>query len=159
MNLPRAKLAVRRWLKMAKEAQDTRQSSDTEQQCNVCRQVVAVGDRGEVGRRRHNRGRDGGCNGGTKEDATRAQQRRHDGGAQEGTTEARWWRDGGMTEAATRAGRWQNLLPFRLLFGGGARPATLASWTEAQSTMEGNEGEIVTECTMAERVRVIWEPK
>jgi len=35
------------------------------------------GDRGEVGRRRHGEGRDGGA----KEDATRAQQRRRDGGA------------------------------------------------------------------------------
>jgi len=67
--------------------------------------------------------------------------------------EARWWRDGGAMEAATRAGRWQNLLPFRLLFDGGARLATLTSWTEAQSAMEGNGGRIVTEGTMAERVR------
>jgi len=124
LNLPRAELAVQRWLEMAKEAQDTRRSSDTEQQCNVCRQVVAVRDRGEVGRRRHDRGRDV-C---AKEGVTRAQQRRHDGGAQEGATEAR---------------RWQNLLPFRLLFSGGARPSTLTSWTESQSAMEGNEGRIV----------------
>jgi len=58
---------------MLKEAQDTRQSSDTEQQCNVCRQVVAVGDHGEVGGRRHGGGRDEGCNGGAKEGATKVQ--------------------------------------------------------------------------------------
>jgi len=45
------------------------------------------------------------------------------------------WRSG-----ATEARRWRNLLAFRLLFGGGARPTTLASWTEAQSTMKGNGG-------------------
>jgi len=70
---------------MANEAQDTRRSSHTEQQCNVCRQVVAVGDRGEVGRRRHDGGRDGGRDVRAKEGATyarkRAQQRRRDGGA------------------------------------------------------------------------------
>jgi len=32
------------------------------------------------------------------------------------------------------ARRW--LPPFRLLFGGGARPATQTSWTKAQSAME-----------------------
>ena len=47
---------MRQWLEMVKEAQDTRWSGGTEQQCNVCRQVVAVVDRGEVGQRR----RDGG---------------------------------------------------------------------------------------------------
>jgi len=104
LNLPRAELAVQRWLEMANEAQDTRRSSHTKQQCNVVRQVVAVGDRGKVGRRRHDGGRDVR----TKEGVTRAQQRRHDGGAQEGTTEERRWHDGGATEAATRAGRWRD---------------------------------------------------
>jgi len=85
LNLPRGELAVRRWLEIVKEAQDTRRSSGTEQQCNVCRQVVAVVDRGEVGRRR--------C----------------DGGRNEGTMVAEG--DSG---------------------GDGARPATLASWTEAR---------------------------
>ena len=45
--------------------------------------------------------------------------------------------DGGAIVAAsfsTVARRW--LPPFCLLFGGGARPATLSSWTEAQSAME-----------------------
>jgi len=118
---------------LANEAQDTRRSSHTEQQCKV-----AVGNRGEVGRRMH----DGGG-------ATYAQR---SGGAQEAATEERRWRDGGATEAATRAGRWRDggatvaasfstvarrwLPPFRLLFGGGARPATQTSWTEAQSAME-----------------------
>jgi len=55
--LPWAELAVQRWLETAKEAQNTHRSSHTEQQRNVCRQVVAVGDRGEVGRRRHDGGR------------------------------------------------------------------------------------------------------
>jgi len=61
--------------------------------------VIAVGDRGEVGRRRH----DGGRNGGTKEGETRAQQRRRDSGTQEGAMEARRraqrGRDGGATVA------------------------------------------------------------
>ncbi|QCD78956.1 hypothetical protein DEO72_LG1g2592 [Vigna unguiculata] len=39
-----------------------------------------------------------------------------------------------------RARRWRNLDAFRVLFGGGAIPTMLVSWTEAQSTMEGNEG-------------------
>ena len=99
MNLPRRELAVRRWLEMVKETQDTHRSSGTEQQCNG----------GEVGRRRCDGGRNGG-------------------------------RNGGATEGATEARRWQNLLAFHLLFGGGAKPATLASWTEAQLAMEGNEG-------------------
>ena len=112
---------------MANEAQDTRRSSHTEQQCNVCRQVVAVGDRGEVrrqrARRRARRTRERGRN-----------QRQRDGGAQEATTEEQRWRDGGHNEGWTVARRW--LPSFRLLFGGGARPATLTSWTEAQSAME-----------------------
>ncbi|QCE03825.1 hypothetical protein DEO72_LG8g1853 [Vigna unguiculata] len=56
------------------------------------------------------------------------------------------WRSGATEErrkAQRRARRWQNLLPFRLLFGGGARLTTLTSWTEAQSEMEGNGGRIV----------------
>jgi len=63
LNLPQTKLA--------NKAQDTRRSSHTEQQCNVCRQVVAVGDRGEVGRRMHDGGRDGGRDVRAKECATR----------------------------------------------------------------------------------------
>jgi len=44
--------------------------------------------------------------------------------------------DGGATVATSfsTVARW--LPPFRLLFGGGARPATQTSWTEAQSAME-----------------------
>ena len=61
---------------MANEAQDTRRSSHTEQQCKV-----AVGNRGEVGRQMH----DGGG-------ATYAQR---SGGAQEAATRAGRWRDGG----------------------------------------------------------------
>ena len=68
MNLPRTELA--------NEAQDTRRSSHTEQQCKV-----AVGNRGEVGRQMH----DGGG-------ATYAQR---SGGAQEAATRAGRWRDGG----------------------------------------------------------------
>jgi len=83
---------------MAKEAQDTRRSSDTEQQCNVCRQVVAVGDRGEVGRRRH----DGGRGVRAKEGATKAQQRWRDGGATVTRRRVQWRRDGGATVA-----RWK----------------------------------------------------
>jgi len=116
---------------MANEAQDTRWSSHTEQQCNVCRQVVAVGDRGEVGRRRHDGGRDGGRDEGgdvrAKEGATK-------GSVTVACRRPQWRSDSGATEAASRAGRW--LPPFRLLFGGGARPATQTSWMEAQSAME-----------------------
>jgi len=109
LNLPRTELA--------NEAQDTRRSSHTEQQCKV-----AVRNRGEVGRRMH----DGGS-------ATYAQR---SGCAQEVATEERRWRDGGATVAASfsTVARW--LPPFRLLFGGGARPATQTSWTEAQSAVE-----------------------
>jgi len=39
-----------------------------------------------------------------------------------------------------RARRWHNLDAFRVLFGGGAIPTMLVSWTEMQSTMEGNRG-------------------
>ena len=95
---------------MANEAQDTRRSSHTEQQCNVCRQVVAVGDRGEVrrqrARRRARRTRERGRN-----------QRQRDGGAQEATTEEQRWRDGGHNEGWTVARRW--LLPFRRWRDGG----------------------------------------
>jgi len=73
MNLPRRELAVRRWLEMVKETQDTHRSSGTEQQCNG----------GEVGRRRCDGGRNGGRNGGATEGATEARrraQRRRDGG-------------------------------------------------------------------------------
>ena len=88
---------------MANEAQDTRRSSHTEQQCNVCRQVLAVGHRGEVGRRRHDGGRDGGRDVRAKEGATignvtvarRRPQRRSDGGATEAATRTGRWRDGG----------------------------------------------------------------
>ncbi|QCE03034.1 hypothetical protein DEO72_LG8g1051 [Vigna unguiculata] len=134
---------------MANEAQDTRRSSHTEQQCNICRQVVAVGDRGEVGRRRHDGGRDGGRNEGhdvrAKEGATRGSvtvarrrpQRRSDGGATVARRRPQRGLDGGATVAAsfsTVARRW--LPPFRLLFGGGARPTTQTSWMEAQSATE-----------------------
>ena len=49
------------------------------------------------------------------------------------------WRNGAM-EARRRARRWWNLVAFHVLFGGGAIPATLTSWTEAQSTMKSNRG-------------------
>jgi len=104
LNLPRTELAVQRWLEMANEAQDTRRSSHTEQQCNVCRQVVAVGNRGEVGRRMHDGGRD-------------VRTTRGSGGAQEAATEERRWRDGGRNEGWTVVRRW--LLPFRRWRDGG----------------------------------------
>jgi len=75
--------------------------------------------------------------------ATTTQQRWRDGGAHGGATEVRRWCDGGHNEGGTVARWWRNLLPFRLLFGGRARPATLTSWTEAQSAMEGNRGQIM----------------
>ena len=88
---------------MANEAQDIRRSSHTEQQCKV-----AVGNRGEVGRRMHDGGRD-------------VRTTRGSGGAQEAATEERRWRDGGATEVATRAGRWRDGGCF--LFDGGATVA------------------------------------
>ena len=39
-----------------------------------------------------------------------------------------------------RARWWRNLDAFRVLFSDGAIPTMLVSWTEAQSTMKGNEG-------------------
>ncbi|QCD94401.1 hypothetical protein DEO72_LG5g2484 [Vigna unguiculata] len=94
---------------MANEAQDTRRSSHTEQQCNVCRQVVAVGDRGEVGRRRHDGGRDGGRDVRAKEGATyarkRAQPGRNRGGVTVARRRAQRRSDGGRNEGWTVARR------------------------------------------------------
>ncbi|QCE03715.1 hypothetical protein DEO72_LG8g1742 [Vigna unguiculata] len=64
---------------MVKEAQDTRRSSGTEHQCNICRQVVVVVDRGEVGRWRSDGGRDGGATKGATELRRRAQRGRNGG--------------------------------------------------------------------------------
>ena len=96
-------------------------------------------------RRRQDGGRDGGRDegrdvraneGATIGNMTVARRR-----PQRRSTVARWrpqrGLDGGTTVAAsfsTVARRW--LPPFHLLFGGGARPTTLTSWTEAQSAME-----------------------
>jgi len=92
LNLPRTELA--------NEAQDTRRSSHTEQQCKV-----AVGNRGEVGRRMH----DGGGATYAQPEAAVARRRPQQRS------------DGGATEAATRAGRWRDGGCF--LFDGGATVA------------------------------------
>jgi len=47
--------------------------------------------------------------------------------------------DGGAV-VRRRTRRWCNRGAFRVLFGTGAIPTTLAWWKEAQSTMEGDGG-------------------
>ena len=116
-------------------------------------------------RRRARRRQDGGRDGGRDEGGdVRAKEGATKGSVTVACRRPQWRSDSGATEAASRAGRW--LPPFRLLFGGGARPATQTSWMEAQSAMEmsltevaDGDGEVAREKMMNSEGSRDWEHK